>query len=633
MCGIIGVIGNCDKCTCHSLLINGLKQLQNRGYDSAGICTFSSNQVFNTDKFASTETSQAVTRLSKEDVICHHKNATIGIAHTRWATHGAKTDINAHPHLSMNKQFSVVHNGIIENYQELKIQLQNEGFIFQSETDTEIVVNLICSWYKKLESAFSTEKKIIEQSIVFATRELRGTYALAILSTLTPDILYCIRNGSPLLVGITDNFAIVTSEQSGFDLKMVSYYALDNNNLCVISKENGKVEMYTHTEALKCLKANHACCSDFILKGYPHWTLKEINEQTQSSLRALTNGGRLLSEESVKLGGLESFKNILIPIKHLIILGCGTSFHAGLIASKYFKELSGFISVQVFDGAEFTKDDIPQSGTVGLLLLSQSGETSDLYRCIQIVRNDEIQDDVTLIGVINVVDSLIAREVDCGVYLNAGREVAVASTKAFTSQVIVLLLIALWFSQNRDLKHHKRVKYIADLRKLSQDIQSTITMCQNACDKIVPLFDNFESCFLLGKGSGEFIAKEGALKIKEISYIHAEGYSASALKHGPFALLKKDFPVVIIALDDVYYDKCINALEEIKSRHAKVILITNKTSDKEQKADYIIRLPKSKWTTHILSVIPLQILAYKLSTHRGIDPDFPRNLAKVVSVE
>jgi glucosamine--fructose-6-phosphate aminotransferase (isomerizing) len=357
---------------------------------------------------------------------------------------------------------------------------------------------------------------------------------------------------------------------------------------------------------------------------YPHWTIKEIHEQHDSCLRAISHGGRLMSSNEVKLGGLNEKKKELLKLDNMILLGCGTSYHAGMFGVSYMKELCGFNSVQLYDGAEFNELDIPKQGKTGVILLSQSGETKDLHRCIQIGRKH----DLLLIGVVNVVDSLIAREVDCGCYLNAGREVAVASTKAYTSQIIILNLIAVWFAQEKRIHEGKREKYIQDLRTLDTDIKKTVELCEISIDAVIPLFKH-HSCFLLGKGKGESIAREGALKIKEISYIHAEGYSTSSLKHGPFALLHEGFPVVLIAPDNEHYAKNENAYEEIKSRHATIIYVTDKEVNKKN----VIKIQKNATFQDFLSIIPLQILAYKLSLSREINPDMPRNLAKVVTVE
>lgn len=609
MCGIIASIGN-DNSFFHCLC--GLKQLQNRGYDSAGICSMIDNQ-FITTKYASTDKESALVKVEGEKE--KHDSAYVSIGHTRWATHGAKTDTNSHPHISSDGLFSLVHNGIIENYIELKEMLIKNGFTFKSQTDTEVVVNLIAYFYNLHKNTVIAIQKTIE--------ELEGTWGLAITCLNEPDKLYATRHGSPILVGHTNEMAIVTSEQSGFCNQVNNYFILQNMDICVIEKKEDKVNVYTNElyQINKITKGEYVASPD----PWPHWTIKEIHEQTESCLRAISLGGRLCSDNTVKLGGLENKKKELMSINHLILLGCGTSYHAGMFGVNYFKDLCDFHSVQIFDGAEFNEKDIPKQGKIALVLLSQSGETKDLHRCIQIGK----ENDLLLIGIVNVVDSLIAREVHCGCYLNAGREVAVASTKAYTSQIIILNMIAIWFAQEKGLFLYKRQQYIQDLHNLHMDIKKTIEMCKTKIDDVVSLF-NYHSCFLLGKGNGESIAREGALKIKEISYIHAEGYSTSSLKHGPFALLTKGFPVVLIAPDNEHYAKSENAYEEIKSRHATIVFITDKEGVEKENT---IMIKKNRSFQDFLSIIPLQILAYKLSLARDLNPDMPRNLAKVVTVE
>ena len=310
-------------------------------------------------------------------------------------------------------------------------------------------------------------------------------------------------------------------------------------------------------------------------------------------------------------------------------MGCGTSYHASLLGAYYLKDLCNFNTVQVVDGAEFNINDVPKKGKTGLILLSQSGETKDLHRCIQIAKTNNL----FTIGVVNVVDSLIAREVDCGCYLNAGKEVAVASTKSFTSQSIVLSMIAIWFSQNCNINKEKRIKYISDLYNLNFCISELFNNLEKNIENMVPLFDNNHSCFVLGKGQSEAIAHEASLKIKEISYIHSEGYSSSSLKHGPFALLCDKFPVILIMPNDEHYAKNVNAYHEIKSRNANILVITNKEFKDTNTRTNIIYIPFNETYNSLLSVIPLQILAYKLSVSKGINPDMPKNLAKVVTVE
>ena len=609
MCGIVAYIGSANS---YMVCFESLKQLQNRGYDSAGICSLLDGN-FKIHKFASETKTTALDRLA----LCHseHDQSLLSIGHTRWATHGPKTDINSHPHMSSDGIFTLVHNGIIENYSELKAMLVADGYTFKSETDSEVVVNLLSYYYYKNE-------KDVTKAIQNTIEKLEGTWGLAILCKNEPNKLYATRHGSPILVGMNENEVIVTSEHSGFCNLVSNYFVLQNNDIAIIEKNEDEISIVTNkTYKHKPIKKGEIVLTP---EPYPHWTIKEINEQNESCLRAISLGGRLMSNNQVKLGGLYEKRKELLALDNIILLGCGTSYHAGMFGLEYFKEFELFNNVQLFDGAEFNDKDIPKQGKTGLILLSQSGETKDLHRCIQIGRNNGL----FLVGVVNVVDSLIAREVDCGCYLNAGREVAVASTKAYTSQIILLCLIAIWFSQEKNINNTLREKYINDLRNLHKDIKSTIESSENKIDAIVPLFKH-HSCFILGKGKCESVAKEGALKIKEISYIHAEGYSTSSLKHGPFALLHKDFPVVLVAPDNEHFQKNENAYEEIKSRHASIIFIT----DKDVNKDNMIKITYNESFQELLSIIPLQILAYKLSLDRDLNPDMPRNLAKVVTVE
>ncbi len=609
MCGIIGYIGSSNS---YNICIDSLKQLQNRGYDSAGICSLL-NENFKIYKFASKTKKSALDRL--EIYKSEHDKSILSIGHTRWATHGAKNDINSHPHISSDGLFTLVHNGIIENYKMIKKMLKDNGYTFKSETDSEVVVNLLSYFYNKNGENVT---KAIQSSIEI----LEGTWGLAILCKKEPNKLYATRHGSPILIGMNDNGVLITSENSGFCNLATNYFVLQNNDIAIIQRNEEEINILTN----KIYKYKSIEKKEIVLnpEPYPHWTIKEINEQSESCLRAISLGGRLMSNNEVKLGGLEKKRKELLKLDNIILLGCGTSYNAGMFGLQYFKEFELFNNVQLFDGADFNSNDISKKGKTGLILLSQSGETKDLHRCIEIGRSKGL----FIIGVVNVVDSLIAREVDCGCYLNAGREVAVASTKAYTSQIILLCLIAIWFSQEKNINNSLREKYIKNLRNLHKDIRSTIELSESSMEEIVPLFKH-HSCFILGKGKCESVAKEGALKIKEISYIHAEGYSTSSLKHGPFALLHNDFPVVLLALDNEHYQKNENAYEEIKSRHASIIFIT----DKDVNRDNMIKITYNESFQDLLSIIPIQILAYRLSLERKLNPDMPRNLAKVVTVE
>jgi glutamine---fructose-6-phosphate transaminase (isomerizing) len=608
MCGIIALL---SKNNCTQLILEGLKQLQNRGYDSSGICTL--DKEFSIIKYASEQNYSAIENI--ENNLDKIKDTNIGIGHTRWATHGAKTDINSHPHISYNNKVSLVHNGIIENYVELKNELIKEGIEFKSQTDTEVIVNLLAYEYDQNNNFLKSLETVISK--------LEGTWGLAILNKDEPDKLYCVRHGSPLLVSQNNDFVMIASEQSGFCGLVNNYIVLSSNDICIITKEEDDISINTNNkyELKDTIKGNFQLTPE----PYDHWTIKEIEEQVESSMRAISLGGRLLDNDKVKMGGLEENKAILIKIDNIIILGCGTSYHAGLLGVHYMKDLCNFNSVQIYDGAEFTEKDIPKIGNTSLILMSQSGETKDLHRCIKIGKEKNL----FLIGVINVVDSMIAREVHCGCYLNAGREVAVASTKAFTSQTIILSMMAVWFSQIHNSNNYKRQTYIKCLRQLPMDFKKSIQESKKQKELYISML-NKPSLFVLGKGKSEAIAREGALKIKEITYIHAEGYSGSSLKHGPFALLDENMPVIMVTPNDEHIVKMNNAYEEIKSRYAPILIIT--TDNNTNKENSII-LPYNEIYGDLLSVIPLQIISYYLSIHRGINPDFPKNLAKTVVVE
>jgi glucosamine--fructose-6-phosphate aminotransferase (isomerizing) len=618
MCGIIaGISENICK-----VLLDGLKQLQNRGYDSAGISFYDHfNKNIITHKHASSINESA---LKKLNILENYEKSSLGIAHTRWATHGAKTDINSHPHKSYNNKFVLVHNGIIENYKDIQLKLNKEGIINVSETDTENIVNLLALEYEKTNNVL--------KAIHSVTSQLTGTWGLVIFCIDTPNSIYATRQGSPLLVGHTETTALVSSEQSGFCNRVQNYFILKNNDICTISKNDEDViqidtleENYTRNSVLGNLNA-------LTPDPYPHWMLKEIYEQQESIKRVIKQGSRLLDNDKVHLGGLNQNIDFLKGVHHIILLGCGTSLNAAKFAINYFKSLCNFISVIWKDGADFSIDDVSHYGTTALILLSQSGETKDLHRCIEIANNHNL----FTIGVVNVVDSLIAREVECGCYLHAGREVGVASTKSFTSQCVLLTMIAVWFSQIQEPKVKKnlqRKRIIGNIRKLANDVKETLK-CRDQIREMVKNFAAHQSSFVLGKGKNEAIANEGALKIKEISYIHAEGYSTSSLKHGPFALLYPSFPVIMIMPNDENYVKASNAYDEIKSREAFIIKITDKNINPSSKSvSNEIIVPENSTFASLLSIIPIQMLSYELSVLKGYNPDMPRNLAKVVTVE
>jgi glucosamine--fructose-6-phosphate aminotransferase (isomerizing) len=625
MCGIFGLLTNLKSQPIKKIIINALIQLQNRGYDSSGICTLSNNNTFEIHKYASTNELSSIDKLLSLNLE-EDEHSSLGLGHNRWATHGGKTDNNAHPHISNDKKFVLVHNGIIENYLILKNFLINNGYIFYSQTDTEIIVNLISYYYNNDDAEYSTKGNTFN-SLKKTINDLQGTYGIIVINIDENDRLYAVRNGSPLLIGYNEDYALITSEQSGFCNMVNTYITLNNDDISVLSKINNKIVI--ETSANYVTKKVNISQYDLTPDPFKHWTIKEIYEQPNTIYNTINRGGRIKNNSEVKLGGLEQHVSILKNINNLILLGCGTSYHAGLYGMYYLKTLCNFNSVQVFDGAEFNSYDIPKIGTTAFILISQSGETKDLHRCIEIAKNNNI----VTIGIINVVDSLIAREVDCGIYCNAGREMGVASTKAFTSQVICLSMMAIWFAQINNMNIIKRSKIIKDLQNLSNDFKNTIDKVNDTIEIISHEMSDYNNLFLLGKGSDEYVAKEGSLKIKEISYIHSEGYSASALKHGPFALLDEHFPVIILNCQEEHSAKVLNCFEEVHSRNSPILLITNNSELVLNKTCKLVNIIKNNSYSSLLGIIPLQLLAYYLSVNRGINPDIPKNLAKVVTVE
>lgn len=615
MCGIYGILSKETNINIIQFILDGLVQLQNRGYDSAGIYCINQNNEHLFKKYASEDSLDALDRLNKMNL--ENKHYTVGIGHNRWATHGAKTDINAHPHQSNNEEFIIVHNGIIENYQSLKDGLISKGFTFYSQTDTEVIANLLEENYKETSDTIQAIKKTIEM--------LGGTYGLVIIHKQEPSKLYCVRNGSPLLIGHNDDYCIITSEQSGFCKKVNTYITLNNDDVCEISidaKNRIKIDYKIKTQSKKITLDN----VELTPLPYQHWTLKEIYEQPQKILNSINLGGRILSNNLVKLGGLDRNKDKLQNIEHIILLGCGTSYYSCMYGKNFFKKLGNFNTIQLYDGADFDEHDIPVKGETLIIFVSQSGETKDLHRCINIAKNKNV---ITM-GVINVVDSLIAREVDFGIYCNAGREMGVASTKAFTTQVICLCMCALWFSQDRNINKHIRTHIIKDLQNLSADFTKCLDVTYSSVDSAVNILSKYNNLFILGKNNDEAIAHEGALKIKEIAYIHSEGFSSSALKHGPFALLGPDMPLILLNNNVEYEPKVLNCYEEVASRKSPIIFITNNSNMQKENTIYI---PYNESFSSLLSIIPLQLIAYKISVLRGINPDKPKNLAKVVTVE
>jgi glucosamine--fructose-6-phosphate aminotransferase (isomerizing) len=471
--------------------------------------------------------------------------------------------------------------------------------------------------------------------------QLKGTWALVIVHRDYPNKMWAVRNGSPLLLGTSPSCVMVASEQIAFHSYVNQYVVLKDHDVLEIemtplaapneeaAPEGAAQMVFRFNKNIHLYDKQTKTGENIELTPapYEHWMLKEICEQPDAVLRAMNNGGRISTETTVKLGGLDALQSRLAEIDHLILLGCGTSYHAGLWSLSIFKMLEMFDTVSLYDGADFSGRDIPRRGKTAAVLLSQSGETKDLHRCVQIIQDHGL----ISIGVVNVIDSFIARETNCGVYLNAGREVAVASTKSFTNQCVVLSLLAVWFSQNRGTCEEKRRKIIADLHQLPFQMTEVVhpenlRKMENLAEKI----RESKSVFLLGKGKEEAIAKEGALKIKEIARIHAEGYSTSALKHGPFGLLEPDLPVIILDIGDEYRDKTSNAIQEVQARETQTIILYDNKENPHPDGCWI---EPNQTFGGLLSNICLQLIGYSCAVQKGFSPDYPRNLAKVVTVE
>ena len=607
MCGISIFLSKDNEDVIQDIL-KSLYNIQNRGYDSMGIA-FVEDSSWNVVKYSSTNEGNCYNILKDEISNCQ---SFFGIAHTRWATHGGKNNINAHPHVSMNKKVIIVHNGIISNFSILKNFLIEKKYTFLSETDTEVISNLL-EYYYLINNDFL-------KSIEIVTKELEGTWALGIINTDEPDKIYVTRHGSPLILGESSKYIVCSSEISGFANVVNNYIVIDNHDILCLSK-NGYTSINTYTAKIyKTISENN------LYNSYEYLTLKEIYDQPDTIEKAFNNGGRLKDNTS-RLAGLDFLNNKVEEIDNIIGLGCGTSYHATMLLKYYFKDNKKINIITCHDASEFSEIDIPKKGKTLFILCSQSGETRDLLNILEICKNYN----AITVGVINVVDSAIAQQVDCGVYINAGIEKAVASTKSFTSMLVVLSLISLYFNPN--------IKVVNSLRNLSMTTNNLLNSekFKSDCNKLVTFVNTnkINNMFLLGNNKLFPIAKEGSLKIKEITYIHAEAYPAGSLKHGPFALLDNT-TVTILLINNCNIKKLLSTYYEITSRETNCLIITDckdENMDQLSNITNLIRIPHSKYYYEILFTISLQYIAYLLSISRNINPDKPRNLAKVVTVE
>jgi len=593
------------------MLIDGLKRLEYRGYDSAGIAIMNGHGV---------ETRRAAGKIARlETVIANDPcEGTVGIAHTRWATHGPPNETNAHPHLSQDGTIAVVHNGIIENATVLKAGLEARGYVFKSDTDTEVLAHLV-------ETAYAGN---LEAAVIEALRQVDGTYGVAVLSSKEPGKIVAARKGSPLLIGIGDGEFFVASDASAILQHTRHVVYLDDGDIAIITRDGYKVLDLDAVALEKPVTRIDWDLAQIERGGYPHFMLKEIFEQPTTI--GNTMRGRLILEEGFsKLGGLNISKEDLLAIDNIIITACGTSWHSALIGEMMIEELCR-IPVEVEYASEFRYRNPIVTPRTLCIVISQSGETADTLAAMREAKRRGAR----TLGLVNVVGSTIAREDDGGIYLHAGPEIGVASTKAFTSQVVALALFTLKLARLRDLSVERGRQIAQALDALPQQVQSIL----DRAEEIETLADEFKraSNFLyLGRGYNFPAALEGALKLKEISYIHAEGYPAAEMKHGPIALIDEMMPVVCIAPHDAVFDKITSNIQEVKARKGKVIAIT--TRDEPSLAgriDYEFRIPETvDLLTPILASIPLQLLAYYIAVKRGCNVDQPRNLAKSVTVE
>ncbi|AZI66435.1 glutamine--fructose-6-phosphate transaminase (isomerizing) [Kaistella daneshvariae] len=617
MCGIVGYTGFQDA---YEVVINGLRRLEYRGYDSAGIVLDGDDTSFEVAK----------TKGKVDDLVAISKNlagkANVGMGHTRWATHGVPSDSNSHPHLSNNGRIALVHNGIIENYDTIKIMLTEKGFTFKSETDTEVLVNLI-------EYVMDVNKDFdFPTAVRYALNEVYGAYAITVMHDDFPGLLVVARLGSPLAIGLGTNEYFIASDASPFVEFTKEAVYLEEGHMATISLEKGvdirnikdNVKITPEVQQLKL------SLEQIEKGGYEHFMLKEIFEQPKSIHDTLR--GRLLVEEGIiKMAGIWDHLERLNQAQKITIIACGTSWHAGLIGEYLIEEFAR-IPVEVEYASEFRYRNPIISEKDIVIAISQSGETADTMAAIKMAK----EKGAFVYGICNVVDSSISRVTDAGSYTHAGPEIGVASTKAFTAQLTVLSLIALKLGKhNGKLSNQEFMRLITELDSLPKKVQEVLETTNEQVKEIAKNFIEAQNFLYLGRGYNFPAALEGALKLKEISYIHAEGYPAAEMKHGPIALIDENMPIVIIAPKQGHYDKIVSNVQEIKARKGRVIALVNKGDTQVSSvADFVIEFPEtSECFSPIIASIPLQLLSYYIAVYRGANVDQPRNLAKSVTVE
>jgi len=616
MCGIVGYIGFRDA---YPLIIKGLKRLEYRGYDSAGIMLYDGTDL------KISKTKGKVTDLEAKSINENVTKGTIGMGHTRWATHGVPNDINSHPHLSNSGNIAIIHNGIIENYEPLKKELLKRGYTFTSDTDTEVLVNLIEDVQKK-------DNLKLGKAVQVALNQVVGAYAICVFDKQNPDEIIVARLGSPLAIGIGENEFFIASDATPFIEYTSNAIYLEDEEMAIVSlhkplkirriKDDALVDPYVQELQMNLEQIEKG--------GYDHFMLKEIYEQP--SVIKDTYRGRLHANSGIiQMAGVEDNLEKFLHADRIIIIACGTSWHAGLVAEYVIEEFAR-IPVEVEYASEFRyRNPIISSNDV-VIAISQSGETADTLAAIKLAK----EKGAFVFGVCNVVGSSISRETNAGAYTHAGPEIGVASTKAFTTQITVLTMIALRLAKAKGTMSNSDFhRYLQELEVIPEKVAEALKTTNDIAKSIAAIYKDAPNCLYLGRGYNFPVALEGALKLKEISYIHAEGYPAAEMKHGPIALIDEKMPVVVIAPKQGHYDKVVSNIQEIKSRSGKIIAIVTKGDTQvKELADHVIEIPEtSDALSPLLTTIPLQLLSYHIAVMRGCNVDQPRNLAKSVTVE
>ena len=612
MCGIVGYLGNKEA---YPILLNGLKRLEYRGYDSSGIALFNGD----IEIYKCKGKVERLESLKNKD----SSPARLGIGHTRWATHGPPNDKNAHPHVSNNGDLVIVHNGIIENAESLRILLIEKNYSFKSDTDTEVLVNLI-------EYVQKEEKVSLEEAVRLSLNQVIGAYAISVISKSHPDVMIAARLGSPLVLGLGNKEFYIGSDATPFIDQTKKVIYLEDGELARISKQGISIRTIDSDSPVDAVIHQLQMDLESIEKGgFEHFMLKEIYEQPTSIQNTIR--GRLFPEKNeIKMAGLEMISSNLKVANRIIILGCGTSWHAGLVGEYLIEEFSR-VPVEVEYASEFRyRNPVINSNDV-VIAISQSGETADTLAAIKLAK----ESGASVFGICNVVGSSIARETDAGAFTHAGPEIGVASTKAFTAQVTVLAMVALYIGKIKNELSKTKFREIAlEINKIPEKIESMLEL-DSVIKTISTSLKGFNNSLFLGRGFNFPVALEGALKLKEISYIHAEGYPAAEMKHGPIALIDKNMPIIVIAPLGGMYEKLVSNIQEVKARKGKIISITGfGQSEVKSLSDAVIEIPDTlDCLSPLLTTIPLQLLSYHVAVERGCNVDQPRNLAKSVTVE